>query len=363
MTAKEFKDQESSELNCNSENEEKTPKNNNKRAIILVVLTIIALVAGFYYYQHSTSFVSTDDAYIDGHNIQVSPKVSGNVIKVYFDDNQKVKKGQLLVEIDPADYEVKYEQAISAVEGAKAQKNASTQQISQSESNLAQINADIDSVKAEFDHAQTEFKRYTTLYKARAASEQDLEKAETNYKLAKAKLDSYNKKAAAAQEQVSITNSQSKVTEATIKQLQTAVKQAKLNLSYTKIYAPVSGKNTSKSVEEGVYVQVGQPLFAIVPEERWVLANFKETQLTDMKIGQIVNIKVDAYPNKIFKGRVDSIQSGTGASTSLFPPENAVGSFVKVVQRVPVKIVFTEKIDPEYVIVPGMSVIPEVKIK
>lgn len=363
MLAEEFKDQGSAELNDNFKNEGKTSKCNKKRVIIPVILTIISVVAGLFYYFHSATYVSTDDAYVDGHSIQISPKVSGNIIKVNFDDNQKVKKGQLLVEIDPADYEVKYEQAISAVEGAKEQKNASEQQISQSENNMAQINADIDSVKAELDLAETELNRYTNLYNSRAASKQDLDRAQTNYKSAKSKLDSYIKKASAAQEQVSISGSQSKIAIAGIKQLQTAVKQAKLNLSYTKIFATESGMITSKSVEEGVYVQIGQPLFAIVPEERWVVANFKETQLTDIKIGQIVNIKVDSYPNKTFKGRVDSIQASTGSASSMFPPENAVGSFVKVVQRVPVKIIFTEKIDPKYAIVPGMSVVPEVEIK
>jgi len=363
MSAEEFKDQGNAELKDNPENEEKKSKHTKKRVICSFILALITIVTGFYYYVHSTTYVSTDDAYIEGHNIQVSSKISGNVIKLHFDDNRKVKKGQLLVEIDPIDYEVKYEQAISAVEGAKSQKDVSTEQIAQSESNLAQINADIDSVKAEFDLTETELNRYTNLYKSRAASKQDFDRAQTNYKTAKAKLDSCIKKSAAAQEQVSISNSQSKVTEAGIKQLQTAVKQAKLNLSYTKIYAPTSGIITSKAVEEGVYIQIGQPLFAIVPEKRWVLANFKETQLANMKIGQSVDIKVDSYPHKTFKGRIDSIQSGTGSSMSMFPPENAVGSFVKVVQRVPVKIVFTEKIDPKYVIVPGMSVIPKVKTK
>jgi membrane fusion protein (multidrug efflux system) len=345
------------------EPEEKKSKFKKRKVIIPFILGIIAVIVGWNYFIYSITYVSTDDAYIDGHNIQISPKISGNIIKVYIDDNQKVKKGQLLVEIDPIDYQVKYEHALSAVEGAKEQKNASEQQISQSESNLDQINADINSVKAEFDLAEADFNRYTSLYKIRAASKQDFDRAETNYKLAKAKLDSYTKKASAAQEQVSISGSQNKVAIAGIKQLQTAVKQAKLNISYTKIYAPVEGVITSKAVEEGAYVQTGQPLFAIVPEERWVVANFKETQLTNMKPGQIVYIKLDTYQNKVFKGRVDSIQSSTGSASSMFPPENAVGSFVKVVQRVPVKIIFTENIDPKYVIVPGMSVIPEVKIK
>jgi len=363
MSAEEFNEQESLELSNNNESKEKIPKHKKKRVIVPIFLVIIGLILGVYYYIYSTTYVSTDDAYIEGHNIQISPKIAGNVIKVHLDDNQIVKKGQLLVEIDPADYQVKYEQTLSTLEGAKAQKIASEQLVSQSEKNMEQINADIDSVKAELSLAETEFNRYTNLYKNRAASKQDLDRSETNYKSAKSKLDSYNKKISAAQEQVSISSSQSLVSTASIKQLQTAVKQAKLNLSYTKIYAPSSGMITNKSVEEGIYVQTGQPLFAIVPEKRWVIANFKETQLTNMKIGQSVDIKIDSYPNKTFKGRVDSIQSGTGSSTSLFPPENAVGSFVKVVQRVPVKIIFTEKIDPKYAIVPGMSVIPEVKIK
>lgn len=363
MSGEEFKDLEKEESDNNNAKEEKKTKHSKKKVLSSFILTLIVIIGGFYYYDHSTTYVSTDDAYIEGHSVQISPKVSGNVIKIHFDDNQKVEKGQLLVEIDPVDYEVKYEQAVSAVEGAKAQKNASTQQISQSESNLAQINADINSVKAEFDLAETEFNRYTNLYKIKAGSKQDVDRAETNYKSAKAKLDSSIKKASAAQEQVSISNSQSKITDAQIKHLQTAVKQAKLNLSYTKIYAPVSGVLTKKGVEEGVYVQIGQPLFAIVPQKRWVVANFKETQLTNMKTGQSVDIKIDSYPDTTFKGRIDSIQSGTGSSTSMFPPENAVGSFVKVVQRVPVKIVFTEKIDSKYVIIPGMSVVPKVKVK
>jgi len=363
MSEEEFNELESLELNKSNKNKEKTPQLNRKRGIISIILAIIVIIAGFYYYMHSASFISTDDAYIEGHNVQISPKVPGNIIKIYFDENRIVKKGELLIEIDSADYEVKYEQAVSAAEGAKAQKSASEQLISQSEKNMEQINADIDSVKAELSLAETELSRYTNLYKNRAASKQDFDRAETGYKSAKAKLDSFNKKLSAAHEQISISNSQSMVSVANIKQFQTVVKQAKLNLSYTKIFAPVSGMITGKSAEEGVYVQIGQPLFSIVPEKRWVVANFKETQLTNLKVGQSVDIKIDSYPNITFKGRIDSMQSGTGSSTSMFPPENAVGSFVKVVQRVPVKIVFTEEIDSKYVIVPGMSVIPQVKIK
>ena len=144
--------------------------------------------------------------------------------------------------------------------------------------------------------------------------------------------------------------------------MEAEVEQAKLNLSYTKIYAPQTGMISARSVETGNYVQTGQPLMEIIPEQVWVVANFKEIQLTNMKKGQPVSIKIDTYPNKRFKGHVDSIQRATGAKSSLFPPENAVGSYVKIVQRVPVKIVFDENIQ-DYNIVPGMSAVPKVKIK
>ncbi len=199
MTDEKFNKQENLEINNNSENGEKKPNGKKKRVIIPVTLAVISAVAGFYYYIHSTTFVSTDDAFIEGHSVQVSPKIQGNVIKVYIDDNQKVQKGQLLAEIDPVDYQVKYEQAVSSVEGAEAQKNASEKQISQSESNLEQINAEIASAKAELNFAQAQLDRYTSLYLTKAASKQDLDRITTNYQSAKAKLDSLIKKAAASQ--------------------------------------------------------------------------------------------------------------------------------------------------------------------
>ena len=156
----------------------------------------------------------------------------------------------------------------------------------------------------------------------------------------------------------------SKVADANIKELKAQRDRAKLNLSYTKIYAPQDGTVSSRRVEEGMYVNIGSPLFTIVPDDVWVVANFKENQLRHMKPGQTVEIKVDTYPNKKFKGKIDSIQRSSGAKASMFPPENAVGSFVKIVQRIPVKIVFDEPIDKSvYNIVPGMSVVPKVKVK
>jgi len=407
-------------------NSEKKPLLKKKRVIIAIIISVIGFIAGLNSYIHAVTYVSTDDAFTVGHNIQISSRVSGNIIKVYIDDNNKIKKGQLLVELDPADYEVRYEQALarlqaavekqkgaavnikltsitsnasaeqanSEVGGAVAGTDVANRQISFAKANLSLANSEIESVKADLNLAQADFERNQKLYKTGAVSKQALDKTSANYKSLKAKMDSALEKAAGAEsmlqsaysgkeiafkslnkamgklkgantvpEQISISNLQNKTATAEIKQLQAAAKQAKLELSYTKVYAPCDGVITGKSAEAGTYIQTGQPLFAIVPQERWVIANFKETQLAGMKPGQTVYIKIDSYPDKIFKGRVDSVQASTGSASSLFPPENAVGSFVKVVQRIPVKIVFTEKIDPKYIIVPGMSVIPEVKIK
>ena len=149
-----------------------------------------------------------------------------------------------------------------------------------------------------------------------------------------------------------------------IDKIEAQLNQAKLDLSYTKIYAPQSGYVSNRRVEKGMFATVGSPLFTLVPDNVWVVANYKENQLTNMKVGQEVKIKIDTYPRETFKGMIDSIQRSSGAKSSLFPPENAVGSFVKIVQRIPVKIIFTDDIDKDkFTIVPGMSVVPKVKIK
>ena len=186
------------------------------------------------------------------------------------------------------------------------------------------------------------------MYKKGISSKQDYDASKNKLTAAQ----SNNNSAKAAYDEIN----------ASIKRLEAEVEQDELNLSYTKIYAAQDGMITNRTVEEGNYIQVAQPLFAIVPEKMWVVANFKETQIANMKKGQPVSIKIDTYSGKKFKGEVDSIQRSTGARQSLFPPENAVGSYVKIVQRVPVKIIFKEDIS-NYNIVPGMSVVPEVKVK
>ena len=320
--------------------EEKTKKP-FKRFIFMGVAVILLIVGGFIIYD-VIHYQSTDDAYVETTTVQVAPKVSGEVVAVYITDNQFVKEGDIVAEIDDADYKIKLAQAEARYERALLnQKNAK---------------ANFSATNSEIAVAKKDLERYQNLYKAGAISKQTLDNAQAQYDRAKARLTSA--------EEALLSSSKSKVADAEIKELKALRDMAKLNLSYTKVRAPQSGTVSSRRVEKGMYVQTGAPLFVLVPENVWVVANFKENQLNGMKVGQPVEIKVDTYPNKVFKGKVDSIQRSSGAKASLFPPENAVGSFVKIVQRIPVKIVFDEKIDTDkYTIVPGMSVVPKVRIR
>ena len=314
--------------------EDTRPEYLKKRVLVPSITGIIFLIFGIFYGIHNIYYKSTDDAFIEGNIITVAPRVSGLVLNLNIEDNQDVKKGDLLLEIDPNDYQAKLREKKAELEEAKASLIRAENEVTKSLSDL--------------DFAQNDYERYSKMKAKGISSKQDYEaslnkltNAQSNNNSAKAK---YNE------------------IQYTIKRLEAEVEQEELNLSYTKIYATTDGKITNRSVEQGNYVQIAQPMFAIVPAKVWGVANFKETQLANMKPGQPVKIKIDTYGHKKFKGKVDSIQRSTGAKASLFPPENAVGSYVKIVQRVPVKITFDEDIS-EYNIVPGMSVVPEVKVK
>ena len=305
-----------------------------KRVVIPIVTGLVILVTGILISINSIFYKSTDDAYVEGHIITIAPRVAGPVENLYIDDNQFVKKGDLLLKIDPNDYEVKLKQTSAKLEEARAVLVGTDNKIVKTESEL--------------DFAKNDSERFTKMFSKGISSKQDFEVSQT--RLTAAQSDSNAAKALQDE------------TIAKIKRLEAEKEQDELNLSYTKIYAPEDGLITHRTVEQGNYVQVAQPLFSIVPKKVWVVANFKETQVANMKKGQKVTIKIDAYGNKKFNGVVDSIQMASGAKASLFPPENAVGSYVKIVQRIPVKITFTDDI-AEYNIIPGMSVVPTVKVK
>ena len=322
------------------ESKQDKKKKINKPTMIGIII-LIALGVGYFIHQ-AILYQSTDDAYVETTTVSVAPRVSGQIVEVMITDNQAVEEGDEIAKIDDTDYKValdsakaRYERILLDQENAKANYNA--------------MQSAIDSAKADLD-------RYKNLYAAGAVSKQALDNAQTKYDSAVANLTSAD--------QALLSKDNNKVADADLKAAKATMEQAELNLSYTTIKAPQAGTIASRRVERGMYVNVGSPLCTIVPHNVWVVANFKENQLRHMKPGQSVDIKVDTYPNKVFKGQIDSIQRSSGAKASLFPPENAVGSFVKIVQRVPVKIVFTEEIDPnEYNIVPGMSVVPKVRVR
>lgn len=291
-----------------------------KRVIVPTITAVVLLIFGLIISINSVFYKSTDDAFVEGHIISVAPRVSGPVIKLHIDDNQEVKKGDLLIEIDPTDYEVILKQKQSRLEEARAA-------LKKAKSQTAKDTAD--------------FQRYTAMLEKGISSKQEFDNSQNNFNSSQSSL-----------EEIS----------ALIKRLEAEVEKAKLDLSYTKIYAAENGKITHRTVEQGNYIQTAQPMFSIVPDKVWVVANFKETQVANMKKGQPVKIKIDTYGHKKFNGKVDSLQMASGAKASLFPPENAVGSYVKIVQRIPVKIIFTEDVS-QYNVIPGMSVVPTVKVK
>jgi len=323
---------------------EEKNKLHTKRYWVTLIAIIAVLVGGFIIFD-AMKYQSTDDAYVETTTVSVSPKVSGQIVKVLVKDNQEVKAGDVVAVIDKVDYEVRLQQATAAYERALL--------------NQQNAHANLNAANSEIELAQKDVERYQNLYKAGAVSKQTLDKAITH-------LEAVSARQTTAEQAIfsKDPSKAAKVADADLNVLKAQKRAAELALEYTDIIAPIDGTVSNKKVEVGMMVQPGSPLFVIVPNDVWVVANFKETQLEHMKKGQPVDIKIDTYGNKIFKGEVDSIQRSSGAKASLFPPENAVGSFVKIVQRIPVKIVFTEKIDSnEYSIIPGMSVVPKVKVK
>lgn len=331
--------------------------------IISGLATLVVLVLVIAYYFHFVApYESTDDAFIDGYVTLISPRVSGPVTKLLIMDNQQVNAGDELLEIDPRDYEASLAQANADLAAANSQLDSAQAQVQVSESKVTQAQAAVTAADAQNDRANADLQRYQTV-ESRAVSKSDFDQAQAQARSAAANLESARSQVKAADAQVTLSHAAVETANAAVQQAQAKLDQAKLNLSYTKIVAPFDGRITARSVQVGNYISPGQALFALVPREVWVTANFKETQLTFMRPGQPVEVHIDAYPKQNFKAKVDSLQAGTGARFSLLPPENAVGNYVKVVQRVPVKIVFDEDLPTNLDIAPGMSVLPEVKVK
>jgi membrane fusion protein (multidrug efflux system) len=340
---------------------------------------------------------TTDDAFIESNVVQISPHVGGYVTRVLVNDNQWVKAGDVLAEIDARDYELRVKQAEALLEASQARHGAAQQdlsvvtttskaQIAQAASALeaaqassAQASAQASAAEAQAQLTHADLQRYEALYKKDEISKQRLEQANTAERAAQAQWEAARRGAAAAAaqaaqaqaklaethsgpRQVDLKREQAASGHASVEEARAALEQAKLDLSYTRLIAPVDGRVTRKSFYLGQLIQPGPAIMALVYGSPWVVANFKETQLRRMRPGQSAEITVDAYPGRVYKAHVDSLQAGTGARFSLLPPENASGNYVKVVQRVPVKIVFDEKPEDLLQLAPGMSVEPKVHL-
>jgi membrane fusion protein (multidrug efflux system) len=340
-----------------------TTKKCRRKILGAVAALIVALAAGDYYFRFVAPYESTDDAFVEGYVIPMASQVPGRVAELLVTDNQQVKAGDVLLKIDPRDYETSLAQARADLAAARSQINQAQAQVNASQAKVAQARASVIAAEAENQRAADDLKRYQSV-DSTAVSKSAFDAAQSQARTASANLEAARSQAKAAEADVTLTQAGVETASAAVQQAEARVRQAELNLSYTQVTAPENGRVTRRVVEQGAYIQPGQTLMAIVPRQYWVIANFKETQLTHMRAGQPVEVVVDAYPEHKFKGHVESIQSGAGARFSLFPPENATGNYIKVVQRVPVKIVLDNSgPDTGLALGPGMSVDPKVRVK
>jgi len=346
--------------------------------LLVALLFSAGVIGGLIYFVNSATSQSTDDAFIDGHIIPVSAKVAGRVQSVHVLDNQSVEKGDLTAELDARDFEAATRQRVAALESSQAQASAAQAAVQEAIAHVktTQVNVESDQATANADAAQNEkaqsdLKRYEDLFKTKVVAPQDVDQYRATAKSAQATLDAANKKVLSDEAQVNEARATVDAYQGLVDSVNAQIHEsdanlstAKLNQSYTAILAPEAGWVTQKSVEPGAYVQAGQTLFALVRKDVWVTANFKEDQIRRMRPGQNVEIAIDALHGEKFKGHIDSLQAGSGARFSLLPPQNATGNYVKVVQRVPVKILFDEPMNTEsgLPLGPGESVVPTVEV-
>jgi membrane fusion protein, multidrug efflux system len=347
------------------------------RALVGIGLVLILAVVGLYFFAQSMSCQSTDDAFIEGHVTGVAPKIAGRIDKVFVDDNQLVNKGDPIAEIDSRDYDAQLRQKQAALESTVANAVAAQAAVDQQIARVKSLQATVDQDKADQESSQAQadqdvddLRREQDLYSRHVVSIQDFIHSQAANRAAQANLDSARMKVRSAEAQLLEGQAEVRTFHALVQEVlaqeqesEANVEAAQLNDSYTKVFAPESGQVTRKAVESGDYVQVGQSLIALVRENIYVTANFKENQLALMRPGQPVEIEVDALGGRKFKGHVESVQKGSGAAFSLLPPEDATGNYVKVVQRVPVKILFDSIPDGRLPLGPGESVVPTVKVQ
>jgi membrane fusion protein (multidrug efflux system) len=337
--------------------EEPKKKPNKVLPIILGIVLLAGIIFGVKEYIYYSKHVDTDDAQIDGDISPVVARVGGYVDSVDFQENEHVNAGQVLVKLDDRDYKVKLEEALDAQKNASAGVNVGQSQVYTNAANSAVAYAGVASAQAKLDQVRKDYARYANLIKDGSITQQQFDQEKADLEVAQANYKAANDQYKAAQEQVGATKNQLKVTNTGVVERQADVDFAKLQLSYTTIIAPASGLVSKKNIQLGQLVQAGQTLFSIVNDNSiYITANFKETQLDEIRSGQKVDIDVDAYPELKLEGEVYNFSPATGAKFSLLPPDNATGNYVKVVQRIPVKILIHADKDVMAKLRPGMSV-------
>jgi membrane fusion protein (multidrug efflux system) len=327
----------------------------------IVIVTLLVVVAGIFWWLDARQYVSTDDAFIDTRIVQIAPQAGGTIVAVPVTDNASVAPGALLVRIDPRDYEASLAQSKAQLEQAQANVENVDAQIDAQQANIAQARTQVTQAQAALEFSQQQFGRAQQLLQQGAGTQQAAQQAETDLTQKKAALMAAEASMTAADKQLGVLRAQRSSALAQVDAAKAAVKTSQVNLDRTTITAAQAGRVANLKAAVGAFAQPGQAVMALVPNDVWVTANFKETELGEMKVGDPVDISVDAYPGKTFKGHIDSIQAGSGTAFSLLPAQNATGNYVKIVQRVPVKIVFDNI--PDVYLGPGMSVVPTVKVR
>jgi membrane fusion protein, multidrug efflux system len=331
-------------------------------AAAIIGLSLVTLIGATTYWLSVRDYESTDDAFIAARSFPVAPKVGGYVIEVPVTDNQHVRAGDLLARIDDRDYRIAADQAQSQVAVAKANIGNIQAQIDSQHQLIDQAQAQVDQAEAQLKFAQQEEDRAKDLVSKGAGTVQREQQTRSDFQAQQANTAKTKAALVAAQLGVKSLEAQLESAHATLQQVQAQLDQANLNLQYTKLTAAQSGRVVKLSGAVGTFASAGQSLMMLVPDEIWIIANYKETQLKDLRPGQPVEFRIDAYPDRKLTGHVDSVQPGSGTAFSLLPAENATGNYVKVVQRVPVKIV-ADHWPADLSVGPGMSVVPWVKVR
>ncbi|WP_442755044.1 HlyD family secretion protein [Methylocystis sp. JAN1] len=325
------------------------------------LLLLLLAGAAYLYWDHSRRFEETDDAFVDARQFAVAPKVSGYVTEVRVTDNQHVAKGDVIAVIDPRDYRIAFERAQAQEAAARSTLQNLGAQVASQRAQVGESRAEVAQAEAALRFAQQEAARSRELAQRGSGTVQREQQATSTLQQQQSSRNRAQQGVAAAKAQVGSIAAQRQTAEANLREAEAETRQAELNLDYTQVVAAQSGRVVRLTAAVGQYAQAGAALAMFVPDDIWVTANYKETQLANMRVGQKARIDIDAYPGRPLEGRVASIQPGSGAAFSLLPPENATGNYVKIVQRVPVKIIFDHP-PTDVALGPGMSVVPVVRV-